>query len=120
MARVEAVMRRASEDAPLMNELSFNDEELIVNYRQREVLKNGEAVPLTPHEFNILYTMAQHPLRAYTREELIEYALGNDFDGFDRTIDTHIKNIRQKIENNSRSPKYILTVHGTGYKFGVK
>lgn len=119
MARVEAVLRRTTDD-PLTNELSFRGGELIINYHQREVRKNGTPVTLTPNEFNILYTMAKHPLRAYTREELIELALGDDFDGFDRTVDTHIKNLRQKIEDNSKTPMYIQTVHGTGYKFGVK
>jgi DNA-binding response OmpR family regulator len=121
VARVEAVLRRSSgEDAPLKSVLEFCGGALVIDHRQREVKKDGGAVALTPNEFNILYTMAKHPLRAYTREELIERALGDDFDGYDRVIDTHIKNLRQKIEDNPRAPKYILTVHGTGYKFGVK
>lgn len=120
MARVEAVMRRASEDEPLTEELRFNDGDLVIFVRQHEVYKRGVLVSLTPNEFNILLTLAKHPHRAYTREELIGQALKNDFDGFDRVIDTHIKNLRQKIEDNSKTPVYILTVHGTGYKFGVK
>jgi DNA-binding response OmpR family regulator len=121
MARVDAVLRRVpEEDMPLMSEVSFNEGELKINWQQREVKKNGKTVPLTPNEFNILMTMVKHPLKAFTREELIEFALGDDFDGYDRVIDTHIKNIRQKLEDDSRSPRYILTVHGTGYKFGGK
>jgi DNA-binding response OmpR family regulator len=120
VARVDAVLRRTSEDAPPANELSFCGGELVIDFKQREVRKHGARIALTPNEYSILSTMAKHPLRAYTREELIEHALGSDFDGFDRVVDTHIKNLRQKIEDNSRSPKYILTVHGTGYKFGVR
>lgn len=119
-ARVEAVLRRASDDEPLTNELRFNSGDLVINVQNHEVYKGGTPVSLTPNEYNILLIMAKHPLRAYTREELIGQALSNEFDGFDRVIDTHIKNLRQKIEDSSRSPVYIMTVHGTGYKFGVK
>ena len=80
--------------------------------------KNGRPIPLTPNEYKILMTMAKYPSKAFTREELIRFALGDDFDGFDRVIDTHIKNIRQKLGDCGRTPRYILTVHGTGYKFG--
>lgn len=120
MARVEAVLRRAAIDEPLMEELRLNAGDLIIRVRQREVYKRGVLVPLTPNEFNILLVLAKHPFRVYTREALISQALKNDFDGYDRVIDTHIKNLRQKIEDNSKTPVYILTVHGTGYKFGVK
>lgn len=120
MARVEAVLRRAANDEPLMEELRFNEGDLVIRVRQREVYRRGAPVPLTPNEYNILLVMAKHPLRVYTREELISQALKNDFDGYDRVIDTHIKNLRQKIEDNSKAPVYIMTVHGTGYKFGVK
>ncbi len=119
VARVEAVLRRVSSEAvPLASEFSFNDGELVIDGLRHEVRKNGQQLPLTPNELNILMTMAKYPTKAFTREELIEFALGDDFDGFDRVIDTHIKNIRQKLGDDGRSPRYILTVHGTGYKFG--
>ncbi len=119
VARVEAVMRRVSSEAiPLASEFSFNDGELIIDGMRHEVRKNGEQLAFTPNEFKILMTMAKYPSKAFTREELIEIALGDDFDGFDRVIDTHIKNIRQKLGSDGRTPRYILTVHGTGYKFG--
>jgi DNA-binding response OmpR family regulator len=63
-------------------------------------------------------TMAKYPTRAFSRDELIAFALGDEFNGFDRVIDTHIKNIRQKLGDDSKTPDYIITVHGTGYKFG--
>lgn len=120
IARVEAILRRVSMEAiPLANTLSFNDGDLVVNATNHEVRKKDVPISLTPNEFNILMTMIKYPFKTFTRDELIEYALGKDFDGFDRVIDTHIKNIRQKIDD-SRSPQYIITVHGMGYKFGGK
>jgi DNA-binding response OmpR family regulator len=62
--------------------------------------------------------MVKYPQKVFTREELIIVALGGEFDGFDRTIDSHIKNLRQKIETDTKDSKYILTVHGVGYRFG--
>lgn len=119
IARVEAILRRVSSEAvPLASEFSFNDGELVIDGLRHEVRKNGQPIALTPNEYNILMTMAKYPTKAFTREELIEFALGNDFDGYDRVIDTHIKNIRQKLGDDGRTPRYILTVHGTGYKFG--
>jgi len=64
-------------------------------------------------------TLVKYPGKTFTRDELINMALGDDFDGFDRTVDTHIKNLRQKIETDPKSPKYILTVHGVGYSLKV-
>lgn len=76
-----------------------------------------KSIHLTPNEFRILYTFAKSPNRVYSREQLITYALNDDFDGYDRTIDTYIKSIRKKIEPNPRKPQYIITVHGVGYKY---
>lgn len=119
VARVEAVLRRVSTEAvPLSDELSFNSGELVIDGLRHEVRKNGRQIQLTPNEYSILMTMAKYPTKAFTREELIQFALGEDFDGFDRVIDTHIKNIRQKLGDDGRTPRYVLTVHGTGYKFG--
>jgi len=119
MARVDAVLRRVSAEAvPLTNELSFHDGELVIDGLRHEVRRGGCRVALTPNEYNILMTMAKYPTKAFTREELIEFALDGDFDGYDRVIDTHIKNIRQKIGDDGRTPRYIMTVHGTGYRFG--
>jgi DNA-binding response OmpR family regulator len=119
MARVEALLRRAATEAvPLANRFSFHQDELQIDHLQHEVRKNKELVNLTPIEYNLLMTLVKYPKKAFTREELVTLVLGADFDGFDRTIDAHIKNLRQKIEIDPKSPKYILTVHGIGYKFG--
>ena len=119
VARIEAVLRRVSSEAvPLTNEFSFNNGDLVIDGLRHEIRKNGQLVALTPNEYKILMTMMKYPSKVFTREELIELALGDDYDGFDRVIDTHIKNIRQKLCDDGRAPRYILTVHGTGYRFG--
>jgi len=119
MARVDALLRRVSEEpVPLFSEISLNNGELVADVLRHEVRKNGKPVALTPDEYNILMVMLKYPTKVFTRDELIDFALDDEFDGFDRIIDTHIKNIRQKIENDPKSPKYVQTVHGVGYKFG--
>lgn len=119
LARVEALLRRALDEAlPLANFLSFNNADLEIDALKHEVRKNGATVNLTPNEYKILMTLIKFPQKAFTREEIMTIALGEDYEGFDRTIDTHIKNLRQKIEADPRNPKYILTVHGVGYRFG--
>lgn len=119
VARVAAVLRRTMEEpAPLMYLQSYQQGDLVIDALKYEVRKNGNTVSMTPTEYKILATLAKYPHKTFTREELITIALGEDFDGFDRTIDTHIKNLRQKIETDPKSPKYILTVHGIGYRFG--
>ena len=120
MARVEAVLRRAAPDEALYRVLSFGEGELVIDGARHEVRKHGERVPLTPTEFNILFTMAKHPTKTFTREELIAVAMEDDYEGFDRVIDTHIKNIRHKLKEQPRNPAYLKTVHGIGYAFGGK
>jgi DNA-binding response OmpR family regulator len=119
VARVQAVLRRVSEEAfPLTSQLSFNDGDLIIDSLRHEVRKKGVAVMFTPNEFKILAALIKYPTKVFTREELIDLALDDDYQGNDRVIDSHIKNIRQKIENDTRNPQYVLTLHGIGYKFG--
>lgn len=119
VARVHAVLRRAYvSEPPETDGLSYRNSELVIRPESRDVLKRGRHVSLTPNEYKILLALAKHPNKTFTREELIAVAMDGDFDGFDRVIDTHIKNIRQKIEDNTRDPQFILTVHGVGYRFG--
>jgi len=118
MARVEAVLRRTAGEAGLLaSVLSFGTDDLRIDTASVEVRKGGAPVSLTPSEFRLLAALAANPGRVYSREELINHALGEDFNGFDRTIDAHVKNLRQKIETDPRHPRYILTVHGLGYRF---
>jgi DNA-binding response OmpR family regulator len=119
VARVGALLRRTENmDYGVSSLLSFNNKELMIDTITHEVLKSGEPVSLTPIEYKLLSTMAKSPNRTFTRSSLIDLALGDDFAGFDRSIDSHIKNLRQKIETDTKNCLYILTVHGVGYKFG--
>jgi DNA-binding response OmpR family regulator len=121
VARVKALLRRSAQEViPLSDKFSFNKEDLIIEALKHEVKKQGEVVNLTPNEYKLLMSMVRYPQKVFTREELINVALGGEFDGFDRTIDSHIKNLRQKIESDTKDPKYILTVHGVGYRFGAE
>lgn len=118
-ARAEAVLRRTQMDlVPLSVRSSFGDGDLVVDFEKYVFLKAGQEVTLTPNEAKILAAIMKYPGKVFTRDELITVALGDEFDGNDRTIDTHIKNLRQKIEDNPREPVYIKTVHRLGYKFG--
>lgn len=119
VARIAALLRRSSEDPTLLsNRMSYQNGDLVIDTLAHEIWKAGEKAALTPNEYKILLALACYPRKVFTRAELIEIALGSDYDGFDRGIDSHIKNIRQKIETDSKAPQYIKTVHGIGYRFG--
>ena len=120
VSRVKALLRRAYRDfKPLAEVLSFNNGDLEVLVEEMAVRKNGLDVELTNIEFKVLLSLVSNPNIVLSRNQLITAALGHEFDGYDRTIDSHIKNIRQKIENNPREPAYIQTVYGAGYKFST-
>lgn len=118
-ARIEAVLRR-SQDVfkPLYEKGYFRNDDLVIDFQSHVVKKKKLEINLTPNEFKILVTLIKYPNKVFTRNELIVSALGDEFEGYDRVIDSHIKNIRQKIEDNPKDPVYLLTVHGVGYKFG--
>lgn len=117
-ARVETVLRRAETSVlPLYQTMRFEGG-LEIDLNKKTTSKHNILIHLTPNEFKILSVLIHHPNRVFTREELVDYAFGSDFDGYDRTIDTHIKNLRIKIEDNPKEPIYIKTVFGLGYRFG--
>lgn len=119
VARVNAILRRVlNEPVPIADEYSYNGRGLVIDNLRHEVIRNGHKVQFTPNEFKLLLTMVKYPTKTFTRDELIALAMSDDFEGYDRVIDTHIKNIRQKIEDDPKNPKFIITVHGIGYKFG--
>ncbi|MFO7637155.1 MAG: response regulator transcription factor [Clostridia bacterium] len=90
---------------------------LTVDEASYTVKKNGRNISLTPIEFKLLLALYKNPERIFTREQLISSALGYEYEGLDRTMDSHIKNLRQKIEDNPNRPRFIRTVFGVGYKF---
>jgi DNA-binding response OmpR family regulator len=89
----------------------------LLDFRRRDVLRNGEPLGLTRAEFKILGVLALEPGRVFSREQLIEKALGLDFDGYERTVDAHIRNLRRKVEPDSAHPRYVKTIYGAGYSF---
>ena len=115
--RVKTVLRRSDKyKIPKADILAFDNGRIQVNFDTLEVLKDDENIGLTTNEFKIPTTLFSNPQKIFTRDEIIELAFGLDYDAYDRAIDTHIKNIRQKLEDNPREPKYIKTVYGMGYK----
>lgn len=116
-ARVNALFRRLGTYNSTSN-LIFDDGRLSIDYDKRVVKVNGKEVSITPNEFDILYTLVSNKGKVLSREQLINKIFGIDFNGYDRTIDVHIKNIRKKIEEDTKNPKYIVTVMKVGYKFG--
>lgn len=102
----------------MANDRVLQIQSLTIDILRYEVRKNDKLVSLTPTEFNILVTLAQQPGRVFSRLQLIDDALGETYYGFERTIDSHIRNLRQKVEDDPADPQYILTVYGVGYKFG--
>ena len=119
VARVEAVLRRASGGAA-NGAMSLDEGRLVIDRESREVAVDGAAVELTRSEFDLLHALASRPGRVYSRYELITKVQGYDYEGYERTIDAHVKNLRRKLGDDPRHPRYVLTVMGVGYKFGVK
>lgn len=116
--RVQAVLKRAQKkDLDALKPISFNSGLLVLDGQSYRVTKEGKKSNITPTEFKILYTLASHPGKVFTREELVEKALGYKFEGYERSVDAHIKNIRQKIEEDVKNPIFIITIYGVGYRF---
>jgi len=121
VSRVKALLRRAyPHSRPGAEKLSFNNGDLEIDIDKMIVKKNNKNVNLTTNEFKILLTLISNQNMVLSRDQLILSAFGHEYEGYDRTIDAHIKNIRQKIETNPKSPQYIHTVYGAGYKFQIK
>lgn len=118
-ARMEAVWRRAGDVLQQTTGIqSFQNGDLMIDHENRRILKKSVEIKLTPNEYKILTTLIKYPHKVFTRDELIISALGEEFEGFDRTIDSHIKNLRAKLEDDPKNPIYVRTIHGVGYKFG--
>jgi len=121
VARVRAILRRAANvSAEEEEEGVLRFPHLVINIPRFEVEVDGEKIALTPKEFELLKFLAQHPGRLFTREQLLERIWGYDFYGDMRTVDVHIKRLRQKIEKEGLPVRFIKTVWGAGYKFEIK
>jgi two-component system alkaline phosphatase synthesis response regulator PhoP len=116
VARVRAVLRRTSGAAPSPARL-LQAGELVLDPDRHQAALDGQPLELTPTEFDLLHALMASPGHAFTRAELIERALGYTYEGLDRTVDSHIKNLRRKIEPDPANPVYIHTVFGVGYRF---
>ena len=116
VARVRSVLRRSQASAEARPPQVFQVAGLLLDLNRHEVLMNGRPIDLTATEFNLLKALMQHPGYAFTRSELIERALGYDYEGLERTLDSHIKNLRRKLEPDYKRPVYIQTVYGVGYR----
>ncbi len=117
VARVDAVLRRARTGGT-EGVLSLDGGRLVIERDAREVRLEGANVPLTKSEFDLLLTLASQPGRVFSRYELVARVHGYDYEGYERTIDVHVKNLRDKLGDNPKDPRYVLTVPGVGYKFG--
>jgi len=115
LARIRAVLRRTENQRIRPQKLRFNGIALHPDRRQVEI--KDEFIPLTPSEYNILAVLMSAPQRVLSRLELLEATQGEAFQGYERTIDTHIKNLRIKIESDPGQPNFITTVYGAGYRF---
>jgi DNA-binding response OmpR family regulator len=115
VARVKAHLRRAGKSRKKL--LSYNRGKLKIDVDRHEVFRDGRRLSLTLTEFRILVVLAENQGRILSRNQIVNSAQGFDFEGYDRTIDAHVKNLRHKIETDSKSPEFIQTVYGAGYKF---
>jgi DNA-binding response OmpR family regulator len=117
IARVRVVLRRSSQQVDDLPSEELNIGPFLVDFRSHEVRLHGKLVDLTPKEFKILETLMREPGRVFSRLELVKRVFGMDYEGFERTVDVHIMNLRKKIEPHPNEPVYLQTVYGVGYKF---
>jgi DNA-binding response OmpR family regulator len=119
-AHVKALLRRGGGHASGDDVASFDGGRLEIDRTRHEVRIGGRPRDLTVTEFEILVTLAARPGRAYSRAELAYHARGHDFEGYERTVDAHVKNLRRKVEDDPAYPRIVETVRGVGYRLGVR
>lgn len=117
LARVKAILRRTQTPAPSTDEAPIEIGPIALDPAAHQVTVQGQTVTLTPSEFAILHLLMRDPGRAFTRTQIIEQALGYEYAGLERTVDSHIKNLRRKLEPDPTHPHWIETVFGVGYRF---
>ena len=117
--RVQAILRRGHDEATNGGRRSFGGGELVIDEDRREAVVRGVLVGLTPTEWGVLTALASVPGRVYSRSELINRVRGYDFEGYERTVDSHVKNLRRKVESDAADPTIVTTVLGAGYRLGL-
>jgi two-component system alkaline phosphatase synthesis response regulator PhoP len=117
--RVRAILRRSSGAEPADGPATFGARELVLDEDRREATVRGEVVELTPTEWAILTALARVPGRVYSRYELINRVHGYEFEGYERTVDSHVRNLRRKVERDPHAPAIVETVLGAGYRLGL-
>ncbi len=117
--RVQAILRRGSATAAAQGVASYGGDELVIDEPRRAVVVRGTTVDLTPTEWGLLLALATVPGRVYSRFELINRVRGYEFEGYERTVDSHVKNLRRKIEDDPGNPRIVQTVLGGGYRLGL-
>jgi len=116
VARVRAVLRRSrAESEPQRSRVEYGP--LVIDLAGHKVFLNEEEIELTASEYKLLITLSRYPGRVYSRMELVEKVLGYDFEGYERAIDSHVKNLRAKLDDDPKEPTFIHTVFGVGYRF---
>jgi two-component system, OmpR family, response regulator RegX3 len=116
-ARIKVVLRRTANESLERGPAQVEYGDLKMDFGEHRVIVAGQPIALTPTEFRLLGTLVREAGQVLSREQLIQKVLGLDFDGFDRTIDVHILNLRRKLGDDPSRPRYIKTVYGAGYKF---
>ena len=116
-ARVRAVLRRSSSDLLDKGPQELVRGEIKMGLRQHKVYVGSKEIRLTPTESRLLAMLMREPGRVFSRDQIIDRAFGYDFDGFDRTVDTHMSNLRRKLNTDPKNPRYIQTIYGVGYRF---
>jgi DNA-binding response OmpR family regulator len=115
VARAKVILRRTHREVVQQKLIKAGG--LTIDLERHQVLDGNQLVDLTPTEFKLLEVLASNTGKVFSRLQIVEQTQGYTFEGYERTIDAHIKNLRRKLENNPKDPKYILTVYGIGYKF---
>jgi DNA-binding response OmpR family regulator len=116
VARVKAILRRSQPGALNVGQPVLRVHDVTLDPTAHAVTKQGAAVTLTPSEYDVLHLLMRHPGRAFTRTQIIEEGLGYEYAGLERTVDSHIKNLRRKLEDDPHQPRLIETVFGVGYR----
>ena len=112
---MKAVLRRTNKQVVQKEPIKAGG--ITIDIERHQVMKGNESVELTPTEFKILEVLASNIGKVFSRLQIVEQTQGYTFEGYERTIDAHVKNLRHKLENNPKVPQYIVTVYGIGYKF---